>query len=188
VCVSVSVRECVWPVLVLRVDHHLHFAQPPVSPPGLLGVLKCSQCWHISPWVHPAPSFSPLPLPFRRAGMRFSVAESVFYHVWGFACSGPVCEGIGLGFRVRGFCGSARQCWCLRHRASVLWRWAACSPRSLLLRDLQLCPCHFIFRKPTARLPSSCTESPDELGSAPEFSINASHVRNLKFSRNHSKK
>ena len=82
-CVSVSVRECVWPVLVLRVDHHLHFAQPPVSPPGLLGVLKCSQCWHISPWVHPAPSFSPLPLPFRRAGMRFSVAESVSFIMCG---------------------------------------------------------------------------------------------------------
>ena len=51
----------------------------------------------------------------------------------------------------------------------------------------RLCP-RVIFRKPTAPLPSSYTESPDELGSAPEVSINASHIHNVKFSRNHSKK
>ena len=64
-----------------------------------------------------------------------------------------------------------------------------CSPRSLFLCDPPaVSPCHFIFRKSTAPLPSSYTESPDELGSAPEVSISASHIHNVRFSRNHSKK
>ena len=63
--------------------------QSPVSTPDLLGVLKSSQCWHISPWVHPAPSFSPLRLPFRRAGMRFSVAASVSFIMYEFCVLRP---------------------------------------------------------------------------------------------------